>query len=339
MILRFPVFDGHNDLLLRLWQKSSAGAVSDFIDGEAAGHLDLPRMADGGFAGGLFAIYTPSEAADLGPDPLNPFDYPPVPTEVAARATMEMATLLFALERDVPNNGFHICRSVADIRAAMALGAIAGVMHIEGAEAVGPKLEGLEALCNMGLRSLGPVWSRANAFGHGVPFRFPCSPDTGPGLTDAGKALVRECNRLRIMMDVSHLNEKGFWDLAELSDAPIVASHSNVHAICPSSRNLMDDQLRAIGESGGMVGLNFAVLFLREDGAFDASMKPELMIRHLDHMIKLAGEDCVGFGSDFDGAGVPEFLRDASGLPHLVEAMDQAGYGADLIRKITSENW
>jgi membrane dipeptidase len=339
LILHVPVFDGHNDVLLRLWQKSSAGAVSDFIDGEAVGHLDLPRMADGGFAGGLFAIYTPSSAADLGPDPLNPFDYPAVSVEVAAQATLEMATLLFALERDVPNNGFHICRSVADIRAAMAVGAIAAVMHIEGAEAVSSDLLGLEALHAMGLRSIGPVWSRTNIFGHGVPFRFPSTPDTGPGLTEAGKALVRTCNRLRMMLDVSHLNEKGFWDVVELTEAPIVASHSNVHAICASSRNLMDDQLRAIGESGGIVGLNFAVLFLREDGTFDASMKPDLMIRHLDHMLRVAGEDCVGFGSDFDGAGVPDFIKDASGLPYLIEAMDKAGYGAGLITKITSENW
>ena len=112
-------------------------------------------------------------------------------------------------------------------------GNLAAVLHIEGAEAIDPELEALEVFYAAGLRSLGPVWSRPNVFGHGVPFRFPSSPDTGPGLTDAGKELVRACNRLRIMLDLTHLNEAGFWDVAALTDAPLVATHSNVHALCP----------------------------------------------------------------------------------------------------------
>ena len=125
-------------------------------------------------------------------------------------------------------------------------GSLAAVLHIEGAEAIDPELDALEVLHAAGLRSLGPVWSRPNLFGHGVPFRFPSSPDTGPGLTDAGKALVRACNELRLMLDLSHLNEAGFWDVAALSQAPLVASHSNAHALCPCSRNLTDKQLDAI---------------------------------------------------------------------------------------------
>ena len=335
----YPIFDGHNDVLLRLWQKKTARAVSDFVDGGQTGHLDLPRMHDGGFAGGLFAIFTPSPDDGVNREVLDPLPYAPVGQETAMHATLEMAAMLFALGRDTPNNGFQICRSVADIRAAMAVGAIAAVMHVEGAEAIGPSLQGLEELYGMGLRSIGPLWSRDNVFGHGVPFSFPGSPDIGEGLTEAGKALVRECNRLRMMLDVSHLNLKGFWDLAELSDAPIVASHSNVHRLCTSPRNLLDDQLRAIGESGGIVGLNFATIFLNEDGTYQSDISPSTMNRHLDHMLHLAGEDCVGIGSDFDGAGIPNFIKDASGLPHLVEAMEKAGYGDGLIRKITSENW
>src|SRR5919202_1128991 len=127
------------------------------------------------------------------------------------------------------------------------------------------ELDALEVFYQAGLRSLGPVWSRPTAFGHGVPFAFPRSPDTGAGLTDAGKELVRACNRLGIMIDLSHLNEQGFWDVAGLSDAPLVATHSNAHALCPSTRNLTDEQLGAIAGSGGLVGVNFAVSFLRED--------------------------------------------------------------------------
>ena len=335
----YPIFDGHNDVLLRLWLKKTTRAVADFIDGEEEGQLDLPRMHDGGFAGGLFAIYIPSPDDGLDHGGLNPPPYFPVPQEIAAQTVMEMANILFAIERDVPNNGFQICRSVADIRSAMAMGAIAAVMHTEGAEAIKSDLDGLEKLHAVGLRSIGPVWSRNNVFGQGVPFQFPHSPDTGGGLTEAGKDLVRECNRLRIMLDVSHLNLKGFWDLAGLTDAPLVASHSNVHALSRSTRNLLDDQLRAIGDSGGIVGLNYALDFLQDDGMPHPELPPSEMIRHLDHMLRVAGEDCVGLGSDFDGAAIPEFISDVNGLPKLVEAMEKAGYGKALITKITSENW
>jgi membrane dipeptidase len=334
----YPIFDGHNDVLLRLWSKNSIKAVSHFIDGEARGQLDLPRMHDGGMVGGLFAIFTPS-IEDFAHDDLNPPPYSAVPRDVAWKATREMVEILFAMERDVPNQGFRVCRDGAALRAALALGSIAAVFHIEGAEAIGPNLEGLHELHAMGLRSIGPVWSRPNVFGHGVPFAFPSTPNTGGGMTDTGKALVRECNALKIMLDVSHLNQNGFWDLVEITDAPIVASHSNVHALSRSSRNLLDDQIRTIGESDGIVGLNYALDFLQDDGRLHADLQPTEMIRHIDYLLRLAGEDCVGLGSDFDGASVPDFIGDVSGVPHLVTAMEQAGYGKNLIRKITSENW
>ena len=140
----------------------------------------------------------------------------------------------------------------------------AAVLHMEGCEAIDADLSALEIFYAAGLRSLGPVWSRNNIFGHGVPFAFPMSPDTGPGLTDAGKRLVKECNRLGVLIDLAHLTEKGFWDVARLSDQPLVVSHSNVHAITPVARNLTDRQLDAVRESKGLVGLNFAVGMLRQ---------------------------------------------------------------------------
>jgi membrane dipeptidase len=216
---------------------------------------------------------------------------------------------------------------------------LATVMHIEGAEAIDPDLRMLDVLYEAGLRSLGPVWSRANVFAHGVPFRYPSSPDTGPGLTDRGRELVRACNHLGVMVDLSHLNEKGFWDVARLSTAPLVATHSNAHAICPHSRNLTDRQLAAIRESGGMVGLNFATAFIRPDGRRDANTTLEDMIRHVDHMIEHAGEDHVGLGSDFDGATIPAAIGDVRGLPRLIEAMRRHGYDEPLLRKIAYGNW
>jgi membrane dipeptidase len=259
-----------------------------------------------------------------------------VPRADALNSTIAMASILFRLERA---GALAVCRTAGDVRNAMAKGTIAAVFHIEGVEAIDPELTMLDVLHAAGLRSLGIVWSRPNAFGHGVPFRFPSSPDTGPGLTDAGKALVKTCNQLKIMIDLSHLNEKGFRDVAALSDAPLVATHSNVHAICGHSRNLTDWQLGAIRESGGMVGLNFATGFLREDGRMNADTSLDIMVRHVDSLLQALGEDGVGLGSDFDGAMIPAVIGDVAGLPKLIDALAARGFGRALIEKIAYRNW
>src|SRR5690606_28436474 len=124
--------------------------------------------------------------------------------------------------------------------------------------------------------------------------------------------LVRECNQLRIMLDLAHLNEAGFNDIAALSDAPLVASHSCVHAICESARNLTDRQLEMIADSKGLVGLNYASSFLRPDGKRFPLEDLDVMLRHLDHLLEILGEDGVALGSDFDGALMPRDLADAA---------------------------
>ena len=208
-----------------------------------------------------------------------------------------------------------------------------------GAEAIDADLDALHVFHALGLRSLGPVWSRPTIFGHGVPFRFPGSPDTGPGLTDAGRRLVKECNALRILLDLSHLNEAGFNDVAALSDAPLVATHSNAHAVTPSTRNLTDRQLRQIAESGGMVGLNYATVFLDPQGRQKSFKGWDPILRHADHLLSILGEDHLGLGSDFDGAMVPEKIGSAAGLPVLIDALRGSGYSEPLLRKLGSANW
>ena len=172
-----------------------------------------------------------------------------------------------------------------------------------------------------------------------MPFAYPSSTDTGPGLTEAGKRLVKECNRLRIMLDLSHMNEAGFNDVARLSDAPLVATHSNAHALCPSSRNLTDRQLAMIRDTRGMVGLNFAVSFLRPDGRRVAETGWDPILRQMDHLLTLLGEDCLGFGSDFDGCTLPEVIGDATGLPRLLQALSDHGYDRPLLEKLAHGNW
>ena len=244
-----------------------------------------------------------------------------------------MAALLFRIERESQGR-LRVCRNARDIDGCLTDGAVAAVLHIEGAEYIDANFELLDVLYQAGLRSLGPVWSRPNSFGYGVPFRLPSSPDTGPGLTDLGKALIGACNALRILIDLSHLNERGFWDVAAISKAPLVASHSNAHAISPHSRNLTDRQLAAIRETGGLVGVNFATAFLRPDGRHDKDTPADLIVQHAEYLLEHLGEDGVGLGSDFDGAVIPAELGNAGGLQILVEAMRKHGFGEPLIEKL-----
>ncbi len=329
-----PVFDGHNDVLLRLLLSSEPSPETRFIEGEKAGHIDLPKARKGGLAGGLCAMYvpTPSQQKDANGD------YKTPEMASALTTTLAMAALLARIERQAEGR-LRICRTADDIREAMQRGAFASVLHIEGAEAIGRDLDALYVLHQAGLRTLGPVWSRPNIFAYGVPFRFPSSPDIGPGLSDHGKKLVQTCNELRIMVDLSHMNEQGFWDIAAISDAPLVASHSNAHALSPHSRNLTDRQLDAIRDTGGLAGLNFGVLFLRQDGTRNPDTDLSVLVKHIDYIVDRIGIDHIALGSDFDGTTIPAAMRDAGDLQLLVSALRQSGYDDEALRKICHANW
>ena len=311
------IVDGHNDLLLHCWR------------GEPTLHLDLGAAQTAGFSGGFFAMYIPSPKP---PDPTEtPYALPlpePIPFEDASRIANELYDELCALP-------VVRATSADDFRE----GQITAIVHMEGAEPIAADLSNLEEWYGRGLRSIGLVWSRANDFAEGVPFRFPSSPDTGPGLTDAGRELVRACNRLGILVDLSHLNEAGFWDVARLSEAPLVATHSNAHALCPASRNLTDAQLGAIRDSNGVAGVNFAITFLREDGLLVPETPITEIVRHIDYFVERMGIDHVAFGSDFDGAEVPAELAGVAGLPKLVDALRAAGHDDEAVAKITHGNW
>lgn len=335
------VFDGHNDILSKLAGGSLRAAVDRFRANRDT-HIDLERAQAGAFAGGLFAAWVRSpgiQGVDYAAMADARFNVPlpqPVPQGEAMAAVALQAGLLFALER---GGALSVCRTVGDIVTAMAAGRIAAVFHLEGAEPIGRDLAELEMLYAAGLRSLGPVWSRPNRFGHGVPFRFPSSPDTGPGLTEDGLRLVDRCGELRILVDLSHLTEDGFWAVARRTKAPLVATHSNAHALCNAARNLTDRQLDAIAATGGLVGVNFATAFLRKDGRMLADVPLTRILAHVDHLIARLGEDGVGLGSDFDGALVPAELGGVEGLPRLVAAMRAHGYGEALVGKLCHGNW
>ncbi len=339
--MTIPFFDGHNDTLLRLQEKPRQDRVAAFVEGTAEGHIDLPRARSAGMAGGFFAMFPPplkASAANVAASP----DYakgelpPQLDFADAIRSTHGMAALLLDLQRA---EALAICRSASDIRAAMAADRLAAIFHIEGAEAIDTDFASFEVLYAAGLRSIGITWSRANAFGTGVPFRFPADPDIGPGLSDAGKELVRICDARGVLIDLSHLNAAGFRDVAALTSKPLVATHSNVHALCQSTRNLVDWQLSAIRESKGIVGLNYATGFLRPDGRFDANTPIDIMVQHIEALVEAVGEDGVALGSDFDGAMMPADIKDITGVPKLLKALLDKGFGEPLVRKIALDNW
>lgn len=339
--MTIPFFDGHNDTLLRLLEAPGADKEQPFIGGSKDGHIDLPRARAGGMKGGFFAMFPPPLKTSLAtvsgsPAGLDPNLPPELAVADALASTNGMASILFRLERA---GALAVCRTAAEMRAAIDGDVLAAIFHIEGAEAIDTDFRSLDVLYAAGLRSIGITWSRANAFGTGVPFRFNADPDIGPGLSDAGEELVRVCNTMGVLIDLSHLNAAGFRDVAAISTHPLVATHSNVHAICPHARNLVDWQLAAIRDSGGLVGLNYATGFLRPDGRFVADTEIEVMVRHLDALVEALGEDGVALGSDFDGAMMPADIGDVTGVQKLLQALLDKGYGAELVGKIAMGNW
>jgi membrane dipeptidase len=291
----------------------------------------VPRARAGGLAAGFFAVFSCSPDEDS-------YDsgayFAPVDRRQAFDEALAQVALLQRLER-ASGGAFRAARSDSDLDG----DGLAAVLHLEGAEPFGPDLDELEVLHAAGMRSLGLVWSRPNAFATGVPFEHPGSPDQGPGLTDRGRALVRACGELRIVVDVSHLNARGFRDVASISDAPLVASHCGAHALSPSPRNLLDDQLRAIGASGGVVGVNFNVGFLRADCADDPETPVARIAQHAAYVAEIAGVEAVALGSDFDGATMPAELGDVAGLPAVLDALSDVGFDDRDLAAIAWDNW
>ena len=335
-----PVFDGHNDALTR-------ADYAPLTEPRPGRHIDLERMGAGGMRGGIFAVFV-----DDDPSGPNPFEHPvpredgvieyplsaPVDHAVASAAATRASGRLHALER---GGAVRIARGITDVDEAFANahdGPPVTVLHLEGAEAIDPGLESLEHWYAAGLRSLGPVWSRPTAFGHGVPFIFPSSPDTGPGLTEPGLRLVERCASLGIAVDLSHLNEAGFWDVARLDRGPLIASHSGAWELCRASRNLTDAQLDAVAASNGLVGIVFASLFLRGDFADTGETPISVIVDHARYVADRIGVEHVALGSDFDGATIPDRLGDVAGLPLLLEALS-SNFTTSELELIAWRNW
>jgi len=335
------VVDGHNDSLLAL-RRASADPTA-FRDGHPDGDLDLPRARDGGLAAGLFAVFVPSEDR-FGPEEARHetsdgyrIERPPPLAPAAARRVTD--EVLDAFDAITGFDGVRKCTTVEDLRACVDGDDLGAILHFEGAEGIAPDLSNFSEYYDRGLRSLGPAWSRPTQFADGVPFRYPSTPDCAGGLTDAGRRLVERCDDRGVLVDCAHLASEGFWGVHEASTNPVVVSHAAAHEVCPLSRNLTDDQLDAVADTGGVVGLTFAANALRPDGGNDPDVPLSVVVEHVDYLVDRMGVAHVALGSDFDGATVVDSIGDAAGLPGLLAALREFGYSADDLRKLAHENW
>ncbi len=312
-----PIIDGHTDVLLDLLHPER-NPERDFFARCHHGHVDLPRLRAGGIGAALFACFLPEEW--LAPD-------------CSWQMLLTMVDKFNAIV-EASDGKVEQILTIDQLEQCLVSRVFGAILHFEGACPIDADLVLLRIGYKLGLRSLGLTWSRPNRFAHGVG-----PEDNGEGLTAAGRKLVQTCNDLGILVDVSHLNDPGFWDVIDVTTKPIAASHSNCRAISPHVRNLTDDQIRAVARTGGLVGLNFSVGFLNPDLSRNTDVPLDLMVDHMERVVDVAGIDHIAIGSDFDGTIVPDTIRDAAGIGVLISALRDRGFDDPAISKICKDNW
>ena len=301
-----PIFDAHCDALMTaseqgrvIWQQSQEG------------QWDFPRMGMGGVACQVLALRSTREK---GISPLN-------------QVLIGIADLYRAL-KEYPEA--FLIRD-GDDWGRLRGGNLGVVLALEGCDALEGRPEPLEVLYALGVRCLSLTWNLRNELADGVG-----DETSGGGLTRLGRQVVREAARLGMVLDVSHLSTRGFWDAMGMDDGVWVATHSNCRALMDHPRNLTDDQIKAIASRGGVVGINFYPPFLTV--APQATIDD--VVRHILHVVELVGPEHVGLGSDFDGIdAAPVGLEDATRMPQLVQALGEAGLSLEELRLILWENW
>ena len=275
------------------------------------GHVDLPRMRDGGLAGQFFGFWTT-----------------PYPER---GCTQSVADQLDAIDAAIAKHPTELSwtRTGVEVRAAKAAGKIAALGGIEGGQALEGRLEAIEAFARRGVRYLGLLHFSANAIGRPAKGR---GAEPAEGLTGFGREVVRECERTGVIVDLAHINRRGYFDALELATRPPMVSHTGVLGVHPHWRNIDDDQLRAVADKGGCVGVIFARRYL-------GSASIDAVVDHLLHIIDVAGDDLPALGSDFDGFVVPpEGLEDIAALPNLTVALSRRGVAPRVLEKILGGN-
>lgn len=296
------IVDMHCDVLYKMMLDPGL----DFSD-ETKLDVTYERLNAGNIGLQAFAIFLPEDH---------------VPTFEA----VEEAVRIFE-QRIIARPGMRVVRTKRDLLAAEDEGSIGALLTLEGADGLMGSLEYLVKAYDLGIRSLGVTWNYANWAADGV------LEDRKAGLSVKGRELVKACQKLGMILDVSHLNEPGFWELLELTDQSVIASHSNAYELQPHPRNLNDEQIRALIARGGRIGITFVPDFIGGEQAIDD------VLRHLDHICSLGGEDYVAFGSDFDG--IDEHLTGLANPADYVSLTEllQRHYSEEQVKKFLCENW
>ena len=347
------IVDGHIDTPQRMLDMRT-----DISARLTDGHVDVPRMREGGLTAAFFSIWVDARYGQ----------------GTAFRRAIDLIGSVRALADT--NQGVELATSADGVRAAAARGHIAVLMGVEGGHAIENSLEKLDSLYRLGVRYMTLTWNNGNDWAGSS-----ADPHRHGGLTDFGRRVVRRMNELGMLVDVSHVSDSTFWDVLATSTRPVIASHSSCRALAHHPRNLSDDQLRTIAANGGVVGINFYPVFLDDHfrnqyEELRRRLKPETdairaryqgypgesafevdkfvgqraksldvpsidrLLDHIDHAVQVMGIDHVALGSDFDGISVlPTPMKDATSLPELVRALHRRGYSDDDVRKILGENF
>jgi membrane dipeptidase len=352
---RAIVIDSHDDTPQRMLFDKTFDITARHKDG----HIDVPRMREGGLDGLFFSIWVPSD----------------VTGQPAVKRALDLIDAVHKAVKAHPND-LMLATTAADVRRAVAEHKIAALMGMEGGHMINDDLGQLRKYAGLGVRYLTLTHFKNNNWADSSTDK-----PAHNGLTPFGKDVVRELNTLGMMVDISHVADKTFYDALAITKAPVIASHSSVRAIANHPRNMTDDMMRALAKNGGVMMINYHAAFLSEEfrvasekknGTVDAAMAamskkcggneacttmeserldreamtngtlPKVMwekiVEHIDHAVKVAGADHVGLGSDFDGATMPIGMEDASKLPKLTDALVKKGYSDADIEKILGGN-
>jgi membrane dipeptidase len=361
------VIDTHNDITSALLDDGFDLGASGFDkDGKLRTHTDLKRMKEGGLSAEFFAVYVGREFVNKKPSEGGG----------AARRALDVIDIVLEQVRRHPET-LEMASTVADIRRIAKKRKIAALMGIEGGHAIENSLRTLRMFYKLGIRYMTLTHSNTNDWADSSGDINDSTVKHHNGLNDLGREVVREMNRIGMMVDVSHVSDKTFFDVVEVSRAPVIASHSSCRALANHPRNMTDEMLKATARNGGVVMINFYDGFLdprkvelaartraaREDfakqfpddtkrvqeevekfrKANDLGKTPlSILIDHIDHIAKVAGIDHVGIGSDFDGVpltGLPEGMEDISKLPNITYELMKRGYSDVNIKKVLGENF
>jgi membrane dipeptidase len=277
------------------------------------GHVDIPRLLEGGVDVQIFAI---SAEPEYKPD----------------RCTKRILQVLDHFYHELRENSqtLSLITRYSEIEEVVESGKVGAILSIEGGEAIEGDLAVLRVFYQLGVRAMTLTWSERNQIADGV-----WESRTQGGLTRLGVEVVKEMNRLGMIVDVSHLSETGFYDVMNICESPLIASHSNSRTICNHERNLTDEQMKIIASKGGVIGVCFAPPFVDKNEATLSRV-----LDHIDYMKNVIGVDHIGIGSDFDGIpDTPKGLEDVTKLPELTKGLIKRGYTSDKIEKILGGNF